>query len=406
MQKFFEALKQSFLPGPKSEPLPAGTYHYQAPEENPLNYRLHLRLEPDGSGLLIINAATVLHLNQTAAEYAYHIVQQTPMEKAVDSIQTRYNVTRPQIIDDFSNLQDQIQTLIELPDLDPVTYMDIDRHAPYSDAISAPYRLDCAITYHVPENAPADAAPVKRVDRELTTEEWIFILDKAWQAGIPHVIFTGGEPTLRKDLPELVHAAEENGQVTGIITDGYQLSESNYLHTLLTAGLDHTLIVLQPDREKSWESLASFSYWSETMDEDLFVAVHLTLTEQNKDNFEELIDKLAQAGISALSLSANSKALIDDLKRAQEFAYAQDIELVWDIPVPYSALNPISLELENVEELATTAGAGRGWLYVEPDGDVLPGQGINQVLGNFLTDPWETIWKAAQQYWTNQNNED
>ena len=39
--------------------------------------------------------------------------------------------------------------------------------------------------------------------------------------------------------------------------------------------------------------------------------------------------------------------------------------------------------------------AGRAWLYVEPDGDVLPTQGVNRLLGNFLRDPWEKIWKAA-----------
>ena len=39
--------------------------------------------------------------------------------------------------------------------------------------------------------------PIKRVDRELTTDEWGDILDKAWAAGIPHITFTGGEPTLR-----------------------------------------------------------------------------------------------------------------------------------------------------------------------------------------------------------------
>lgn len=402
MDKFFKSLKESFFPGPRAEPLKAGIYHYQAPEHDPLNYRLHLRLEEDGTGLLIINAATVLHLNQTAAEYAYHIVQQTPFEEAVDSIQTRYNVSRPDILDDFSNLKEQIQTIIELPDLDPVTYMDLERHTPYSDSISAPYRLDCAITYKVSDSAPADVAPVKRVDRELTTEEWIYILDKAWKVGIPHIIFTGGEPTLRNDLSEMITAAEQNGQVTGIITDGYKLSDSNTLHSLLSAGLDHTLIVLQPDQEKSWESLASFSYWSETMDEDLFVAVHLTLTENNKGNFLELIGKLAQAGISALSLSTASKALAEELKHAQEFAYAKNIELIWDLPVPYTALNPIALELENAEEIETNPGAGRGWLYIEPDGDVLPGQGINKVLGNFLTDEWEKIWDAAQEYWDNK----
>ena len=51
-------------------------------------------------------------------------------------------------------------------------------------------------------------------------------------------------------------------------------------------------------------------------------------------------------------------------------------------------------ELESEEEEYISEGAGRGWLYVEPDGDVLPSQGFNVVLGNILTDSWMEIWKS------------
>jgi hypothetical protein len=36
-----------------------------------------------------------------------------------------------------------------------------------------------------------------------------------------------------------------------------------------------------------------------------------------------------------------------------------------------------------------------GQIYVEPDGDVLPGQGINRPLGNLLSDSWDQIWEKA-----------
>ena len=64
--------------------------------------------------------------------------------------------------------------------------------------------------------------------------------------------------------------------------------------------------------------------------------------------------------------------------------------LVWDLPVPYSAHNPVQLEVPAGELLE---GAGRAWLYVEPDGDVRPAQDSETVLGNLLNDPWEKIWK-------------
>lgn len=399
MSEIIEFIKRAFSPGKPIEPIPAGVYHYQSPADNALNYRLHLRVEGNGSGLLIINASTVLHLNQTATEYAFHLVKQTPEEQVIETIQQRYNVKREKIIQDFSTLKSQIEAMIEIPDLDPVTYLNIERTDPYSDRISAPYRLDCALTYNLPNNSPADAAPVKRVDRELNTEEWKSIITKAWQAGIPQLIFTGGEPTLREDLPDLIAFAEELGQVTGILTNGLKLGNSGYLRTLLDAGLDHSMIVLQADNQRSWESLSSFTYWSETMDEDLFVAVHLTVSSENQAQVFDLINKLSEAGISALSLSTNNPELAGLLKEAQVFAYAKDLELVWDIPVPYSSINPISLELENAEESERLSGAGRGWLYVEPDGDVLPGQGINTVLGNLLNQDWDLIWKAAENYW-------
>jgi len=394
MTNIIERIKKQFEP---FKPLPAGLYHYQSPPENPLNYRLHLRLEADGKGILVVNASTVLHLNETAAELAYYLVNETHKEEALKQIKQRYNINLKEAEADYDKFNGQIETLITTPDLDPISYLDFDRHIPYPDHISAPYRLDCALTYKLPEGAPTEAAPTKRVDRELTTDEWKSIMDKAWAVGIPHILFTGGEPTLRDDLPELIKHAEKNGQVTGLLTDGKKLGDTKYLNTLLQAGLDHTMIIIQPDDKNSWDSLTSFAYWSETLNEDIFVAAHLTLTKENANHAIQYINKLTEAGVSAISLSESDKSLSNELQTAREYANEMDIDLVWDIPVPYSNLNPVNIELEaDEEEREMTKGVGRGWLYVEPDGDVLPGQGINKVLGNFLKDDWSKIWEAAK----------
>jgi MoaA/NifB/PqqE/SkfB family radical SAM enzyme len=345
----------------------------------------------------VINASTVLHLNQTAAEYAYHIVNQTPKEDAVSIIRARYNVKREEVEKDFEVFSEQIDTLIHTIDLEPVSYLDLERCTPYSTTTSAPYRLDCALTYRLAKGVTIESAPTKRVDRELTTEEWKMIIDKAWQAGVPHLIFTGGEPTLREDLVELIAHAENNGQVTGILTNGIKLGDTNYLREILDAGLDHAMILLEPNQQESWDSLSSFSYWSDALDDDIFVSVHLTITQDNQEKAEALIDRLSDAGISALSLSTNDKNLSDRLEEVREHADMKNLELIWDIPVPYSGLNPVSLELEMSDgDVDVYQGAGRGWLYIEPDGDVLPGQGINRVIGNMLKDSWDTIWNQAR----------
>jgi hypothetical protein len=360
-------------------------YHYQAPPEDPRNYRLHLRIEPDGSGVLVINAATVLHLNQSAAEYAYYLLQQTSPEEVARAVSSRYQVPRQQALQDYQYLKERVDALVNTPDLDPVTFLDFERLTPHSGEISAPYRLDCAITYQLPSDEPADATPIERVDEELSTAEWKAILDKAWAIGIPHIVFTGGEPTLRGDLPALIGRAETNGQITGLLTDGLRLADPAYLQELLQTGLDHVMMVLQPENAVAWTALQN------ALAADLFVAVHLTVTPENASKNDELLDRLAGLGVKAVSLTASETALGGALIRLRDHLADLHMDLIWNLPVPYSAYHPVALESE---EEVQVEGAGRAWLYVEPDGDVLPAQGINQVLGNMLHDPWEQIWKS------------
>ncbi len=381
MTSIREAVRNLFV---QKEPLPVGIFHYQAPPDAEYPFRLHLRLEPDGDGVLIVNASTVLHLNQTAAEYAFHLVQDSPEEEAAAEVAARYQVSKKQALADFQNFKDRLLTMIDIPDLDPITFFDFERDDPYAGVITAPYRLDCALTYRLPEGADPEAAPTKRVDRELTTEEWVSVIDKAWEIGIPHIVFTGGEPTLRDDLPELITHAEANGQVTGLLTDGLKLADAEYLNTLLQTGLDHLMVVLHPEDEGAWAAL------EKVLPEDLHTTVHLTITPENAASAPVLLERLANMGVNALSLSESSPELNETLQSTAEMAAEFELSLVWDVPVPYSVHNPIALETAEDE---TPQGAGRAWLYVEPDGDILPTQGVNQVLGNILQDDWGKIIK-------------
>jgi MoaA/NifB/PqqE/SkfB family radical SAM enzyme len=371
---------------PPHKPLPAGIYPYQTPPEAPYQYRLHLRLEPSGEGMLIVNAKTVLHLNQTAAEMAYHLVKNTPEDDAVALIAHRYHVSKKQASQDFNNLKQRLETMINTPDLDPTTYLNFERRDPHTTDLSAPLRLDCALTYRCNEPTAGDLAPVERVRRELLEEEWKKILDKAWNAGIPHIIFTGGEPTLRPDLPDLIAYAQKLGQVTGLITDGFRLTDAHYFNKLLQAGLDHLMIILHEDDDQGWEGIR------DAIQEDIFTTVHVTILHPDASKEIAIIDRLMGMGVKSISLSVSDPARVDTMQVVRQALAEREITLEWDLPVPYSHLHPVALELE--EEEPIPSGAGKNWLYVEPDGDVLPNQGMpDQVLGNMLNDPWETIWK-------------
>lgn len=374
-------LKTLFTP---VQPLPAATYHYQSPPEDKKPYRLHLRLNKGGSGMLVVNASTVLHLNSTAAEFALRFIRGTAPAQAAKEIAGRYRISKAQAEKDYIDFMERIEALIQTEDLDPVSHLDFERAAPNSAELTAPLRLDCALTYRLPPGADPLNAPEKRVERELTTAEWTSVLDKAWAYGVPHIIFTGGEPTLRDDLPELIARAEKNGQVCGLLTEGHKLLDNEYLDTLLQTGLDHLMIILPSEGQPNWQAIQN------ALVADIFLAVHLTVTPKNVKNVPALMEKLHAAGVEAMSLSISDQNLRDELAHLRNLAGEMGLRLVFDLPVPYSAANPVAFE---TAEDAAPGGAGKAWLYIEPDGDVLPAQGMaHVVLGNILKDAWEKLY--------------
>ena len=399
-----EKLKPLFAP---IKPLPQEILHYQTPPDAPQQYRLHLRVEEDGRGLLVINAATVLHLNQTATEYARLLIQETDEEEAARTMARRYRVNRAIARADYCRLRDHIFTLSTSTDLCPVTYLDLERVEPFSAETSAPYRVDLALTYRMDEAGTLDPEARRRVDRELTTEEWQQVLRTLWEVGVPHVCFTGGEPTQRDDLVELVRYAEELGLVTGLLTDGRRLREQEVLDGLLLAGLDHLQITLASHRPEVHDSIVGRAgAWEEAeaglrnaLAGDIYVVVHVVITPANAGSVAETVAYLAEMDVPAVALSSPLQAAAEEerlrlqsaLEEAQEAIHEHGLTLVWDLAAPYSHVNPVEMEAGLPPEQVV-----RQHLYVEPDGDVLPAQGYNVVLGNLLRDSWKAIWEHPE----------
>jgi len=374
------------FPPKKAEPLPVGQYAYTEMLGETLPLRLHLRLQPDGAGLLIVNASTVLHLNGTATAHAYRFVMGESEKQAARFIQRRYRVGWGTALRDQQALREQVRAIVSTPDLDPVLFLGMARTEPCTDPPVAPYRLDLALTYALDPDGQLDPAADRRATRELTTEEWKAVLQATWNAGIPHVTFTGGEPCRRIDLPQLIEHAEALGLVTGVLTSGARLADPGYLQTLANAGLDHLLVCWEPTDPASTAGLRNASA------SDVFTTAHLTLAPEAEPMLSGWLSDLKQMGVNAVSLTGlagkDSRQLLDT---AQDQVADMGLQLVWDLPVPFSRTNPIALEVGE-----PSGSAGCAALYVEPDGDVLRHQGTSQVLGNLLADAWETIWERAR----------
>jgi MoaA/NifB/PqqE/SkfB family radical SAM enzyme len=132
-----------------------------------------------------------------------------------------------------------------------------------------------------------------RIDKERSTAEWKTLIDKCREAGIPQLTFTGGEPTLRKDLVELVRHAEWH--VTRLNTSGINLS-AELCKQLEKANLDGVQVTLHSDDHQIHDALVGkLGAWVQTvqgiqnaLQAGLSVSVNTPLVKMNASYAETL----------------------------------------------------------------------------------------------------------------------
>ncbi len=117
---------------------------------------------------------------------------------------------------------------------------------PPGPAIEPPLALLAELTHRCPLQCPYCANPLEmeRAANELDTAAWLRVLDEAAALGVLQVHFSGGEPTARKDLLELVRRAAAGGLYSNLITSGVTLDPAA-LAALAEAGLDHVQLSFQ-----------------------------------------------------------------------------------------------------------------------------------------------------------------
>ena len=385
----------------------AGVYHFlrETPEEKT---RLHLRIDQDGSGLLMINASRVFQLNPSAAAMMYLALNEIPRDQAAGKLHKRFNAPRSAIAADYETVQEQLIALISNESC-PICELDLETNAPFSARPSAPYRMDLAVTYRC-NNACAHCYNGRpRNYPELSTREWFDILDKLWKIGIPHIVFTGGEPTLREDLPELIRHAEQNGQITGLNTNGRKLKDKEYLQSLVNAGLDHVQITFESHIPEIHDQMVcGKGAWRETLsglknalETKLYVMTNTTMLTVNRSAIPGTLEFLAELGLKTIGLNAliysghgatvgtglSESDLEPILNTAQTITNQYHQRLIWYTPTQYCNFDPVE---KGLGVKGCTAALYN--MCIEPDGAVLPCQSYYKSLGNILSDSWEKIW--------------
>ncbi len=396
-------------PAPDNGQPGAGLYHYQRQGQGS-KARLHLRIDPDGHGTLIVNANRVVHLNPTAAHMALLALEERPEAQIVQQIRRVYRVSRAQAARDYAQFRADFEQIIR-PEGCPVCALaDMEFTAPFSARPTAPYRMDLALTYRCNNDCAHCYNARPRAYPEISTAEWIKIIDRLWELGIPHIVFTGGEPTLRDDLPELIAHAEANGQITGINTNARRLSDPRFVAALLKAGLDHVQITLEShDPHIHDRMVGKRGAWDQTvaglrnvLATPLYVMTNTTMLRANSPTLGQTLDFLASERVPTIGLNAliyaghgltvgsglRESELPALLELARQKTDTHDQRLIWYTPTQYCQFDPMQLELG-----VKGCTAALYNMCVEPDGGVIPCQSYYEQLGNLLSDPWSSIWE-------------
>lgn len=373
--------------------------------------RLHLKTD---ERKLWVNGYHTLFLNPTASfivesfiDSCYEVPKESIFDTTVNKVSAYYGIDRNKATEGFQNVLSVINRLAtnEFP-CDMVGIMDTKED-------KAPNRMDLSLTYRCQNKCPHCYLPQNRSDTELTTSQWKEVLDRLWKIGIPQVVFTGGECTLRGDLPDLVMHAQQF--TTGIITNGAQVS-GKLAKDLRNAELDWIQITLDSSHEDVHDTMQGRKgAFSETVsgikssvDAGLLTSVNCTLTKANYTGLIELLDLAKSLGVSVVTTNAlirsgrgatvkdESGLTEEELKEplSKAVTHAQDIGISfnWFLPTCYKVLNPMDMGFG--QRCCSACSVN---MMIEPDGSVIPCQSWTQMkLGNILTTPWVDIWNGKE----------
>lgn len=393
----------------------SGTHSYKWESEGSRS-RIHLRIEPTGEGLLLVDAARSFHLNPSAAAMAWLYLEGYSVKDAVQWLRRNYRIPASDAIRDYKETSSKVEELIRPDGACPIHDLDLEVLQPFSRTPSAPFRLDLAVTYRCNNDCAHCYNARSRDYPEMDTASWKQVMQLAWEQGIPHIIFTGGEATLRDDLPELIAFAEQQGQITGLLTNGRRLADGAYLDSLCAAGLDHVQVTLESaDPGIHDRMVRSPGAWEETisgirraLEAGLYLMTNTTMLQENKHTILPTIDFLADMGVPTIGLNSliysgkgrkigsglHEEELPVLLKEVRTATDRHGQKLVWYTPTQYCHFDPVQMELG-----VKSCTAARYNMCVEPDGSVLPCQSFYSSLGSILEQEWEEIWNHELALW-------
>ena len=421
--------------------------------ENNLNEVLHTTLNPEGPGVVrihlippakvgeepgasiaIINGQDIIPVNTSwtilLAEFIKEVNQYSGREISEEETEsilknTCKNVRKVFPLLSKKLLRDDIYTIMKTftqiaygEEVDEsIEYISIGDYAPY---MKAPHRMDLLVSamtkdgsWHCNQKCVHCYAAGQTLaeEKELDTAEWKRIIDKCREAGIPQITFTGGEPTMREDLTELIDYSK--WFVTRLNTNGIKLTK-DYCRELKKASLDSMQITFYSCDEEIHNKLGGANRYENTVQgienaiaEGLNISINTPLCTLNKD-YAKTLEFLKEKGVryvtcsglittgnateaESVSLQLSGEQIQEILKEAVGYCHRNGMEISFTSPgwIPEEFFKEYGLMTPN-------CGACLSNMAITPSGNVVPCQSdlSGEPLGNMLTDSWESIWNS------------
>ena len=389
-------------------------------------HRFHLRLADKGHNHLWIDGRQPpLILDRTAADFVAYLIDalwlyqdgdgvksDQVVEHVVDAMVRKYwrrnrKLTRERVREDLDRIYG---TLMAIAQGQCPAELGIEAKAIDYDKWTAPARMDLAVTYRCNLHCGKCYLPGPTEVAELSLDQWLKVYETIWKLGVSQVVFTGGEPTVREDIVELVSHADEF--VTGLVTNGTRLVE--LAEPLKDASLDYAQITVEsgdPSVHDAMTEVAgshgrTVAGLKKALEVGLEVVTNTTLTKANAKDFVATLTWLhEEIGIDHCACNTlicsgkgveyrREHGLSDEelrpiLEAACEYASANGLDLQWYSPTCYNVgINPLELGFG-----VKSCSAAAHNMTVQPDGTVLPCQSWPDSVGNILTDRWTKIWR-------------
>ncbi|MBT0773458.1 pyrroloquinoline quinone biosynthesis protein PqqE [Kineosporia sp. J2-2] len=277
----------------------------------------------------------------------------------------------------------------------------------------APFGLLAELTYRCPLACAYCSNPLNLADYtdELGTSEWRRVLTEAADLGVLQCHLSGGEPLLRRDLPEIVRHASELGMYTNLVTSALGLSR-RAAERLREAGLDHVQVSIQADDPALSDRIAGTPSFRRKVEAMHLVrelgwplTVNVVLHRQNIDRVGAVLALAEEVGADRVELAntqyygwawRNRDALLpgrDQLERAEQVVRAarerlrERMDVLYVVPDYYSRYPKPCM-----------GGWASRQLTITPTGDALPcpaAQSLPLPRASVRDAGLEQIWRDA-----------